>query len=49
MIKYEKLHAEKRSQASHCIEDKDGAMIIENDKILKRWEEYIRELFDDDR
>ena len=24
-------------------------MIMEKDKILKRWEEYIRELFDDDR
>ena len=39
----------KRGQAFHCIEDKEGAMIIEKYKILKRWEEYLKELFDDDK
>ena len=50
MIKYEKSQVDKkRGWVSHCIEDKDGAMIMEKDKILKHWEEYIRELFDGDK
>ena len=30
-----------------CIEDKDGNIIMEQDKILARWQEYISELYDD--
>ena len=32
-----------------CIEDKDGNIIVEQDKILARWHEYISELYDDNR
>ena len=28
-----------------CIEDKDGNIIMEQDKILARWHEYISELY----
>ena len=30
-------------------ESKDGTIIIEKEEIIKRWEEYIEELFDDER
>ena len=32
-----------------CVEAKDGTIIMERDKILDRWSEYIGELYDDDR
>ena len=32
-----------------CIEDKEGNIIMENEKILSRWYEYIDELYNDDR
>ena len=32
-----------------CVEAKDGTIIMEKDKILDRWSEYIGELYDDDR
>ena len=32
-----------------CIEDKDGNIIMEQEKILARWHEYISELYDDNR
>ena len=32
-----------------CIEDKDGNIIIDQDKILARWHEHIRGLYDDNR
>ena len=32
-----------------CIRSKDGEVIMEKDKILERWTEYIRDLFADDR
>ena len=32
-----------------CIEDKDGNIIMEQDKILARWHEYISELYDENR
>ena len=41
-----------RNQSAYvttCIEDKDGNIIIEQDKILARWHEYISELYDDNR
>ena len=31
-----------------CVEAKDGTIIMEKDKILDRWSEYIGELYDDD-
>ena len=32
-----------------CVEAKYGTIIMEKDKILDRWFEYIGELYDDDR
>ena len=32
-----------------CVEAKDGTIIMEKDKILDIWSEYIGELYDDDR
>ena len=32
-----------------CIEEKDGNIIMEQDKIFARWHEYISELYDDNR
>ncbi len=32
-----------------CIEDKDGNILMEQDKILARWHEYISKLYDDNR
>ena len=35
--------------SSGCLKAKDGTIIIEKEEIIKRWEEYIEELFDDER
>ena len=35
--------------ASGCIEAKDGTIIMETADILERWQEYIGDLFDDNR
>ncbi|GFR82666.1 hypothetical protein ElyMa_000632200 [Elysia marginata] len=32
-----------------CLKAKNGNIILERDKILERWAEYIHELFDDNR
>ena len=32
-----------------CIEDKEGNIIMEKEKILYRWYEFIGELYNDDR
>ena len=32
-----------------CIKDKDGSIIMDQDKILARWQKYISELYDDNR
>ena len=39
----------KKSTATSCIEANDGTIIMEQGEILKRWEEYIAELFSDHR
>ena len=36
-------------KSSRCLKAKDGTMILEKEEILKRWEEYIKELFEDNR
>ena len=40
---------QKKKIASGCIKSKDGEVLFETDKILKRWTEYVEELFYDDR
>ena len=32
-----------------CIKSKDGTVLMEKEKIIERWTEYIQELFEDDR
>ena len=32
-----------------CIENKDGNIIMEQDKILERWHQFISELYDDNK
>ena len=53
ILKKKKITAKKKSHAApSCIEAQDGSILIEKDKILKRWKEYIgslNELFADDR
>ena len=39
----------KYCSASGCIKGKDNSIIMDKDKILERWSEYIEELFDDTR
>ena len=53
--KSNQVHAQIRQATSRkqstcvttCIEDKDGNIIMEQDKILARWHEYKSELYDD--
>ena len=35
--------------SSGCIKAKDGTIIMDKDKMLERWSEYIGELFEDNR
>ena len=52
-----RVHAQNRQDTGRkqsawvttCIEDKDGNIIMEQDKILARWHEYISVLYDDNR
>ena len=32
-----------------CIKAKDGSILIEKKEVLNRWEEYIQELYNDNR
>ena len=34
---------------SGCIKAKDGSIIMERERILDRWSEYIKDLFEDER
>lgn len=51
-IMYDKIREitkKKRSINERAIKDKDGKVLMETEAIKKRWEEYIGELFEDDR
>ena len=39
----------KSNSKSNCIKSKEGHIISEKDKVLKRWSEYIKDLYDDER
>lgn len=43
------ITGQRRCTASGCIKSRDGDVIMEKDKVLERWTEYIWELFDDNR
>ena len=38
-----------RKRGSNCIKSKDGNMLVDEDEIKTRWEEYVSELYNDDR
>ena len=38
-----------KKTSSECIRDKDDQMLFEQDDIRKRWEEYVSDLYNDDR
>ena len=38
-----------RKLGSNCIKSKDGKMLFNEDVIMSRWEEYVSELYNDDR
>ena len=39
----------KNCSSANCIEANDGTIIMEKEKLLERWKEYIYELFEDNR
>ncbi|GFO18885.1 endonuclease-reverse transcriptase [Plakobranchus ocellatus] len=45
----EELIGKKKASSTGCLKAKNGEIIMEKDKILERWSEYIKELFDDER
>ncbi|GFR84661.1 hypothetical protein ElyMa_002422700 [Elysia marginata] len=45
----EEIVGRKTCSFTGCLEAKNGNIIMEKNKILERWEEYIHELFDDNR
>ena len=48
---YEKIReiTKKIGVSGRAIKDKDGKVLMETEEIKDRWEEYITELFEDDR
>ena len=46
--KVKSLSKPKKCTSSGCIKGKDGSIIMDKEKILNRWEEYISELYDDE-
>ncbi|GFS23979.1 hypothetical protein ElyMa_006991100 [Elysia marginata] len=45
----EEIVDRKTCSSTGCLKAKNGYIIMEKDKILERWAEYIHELFDDNR
>ncbi|GFR98652.1 hypothetical protein ElyMa_001024600 [Elysia marginata] len=45
----EEIIGRKTCSSTGCLKAKNGNIIMEKDKILERWAEYIHELFDDNR
>ena len=39
----------KTCSSANCIEANNGTIIMEKEKVLERWKEYICELFEDNR
>ena len=46
--KVKNLSKLKKCSSNGCIKGKDRSIIIDRDGIINRWEEYIRELNDDE-
>ena len=47
--KIRELTGKRRTTRSTIIQDKDGNISIERGRVLKRWEEYVKELYGDTR
>ena len=47
--KVKEITCKKKINRSNAIKRDDGTMLMETEEVMERWEEYIRELFDDDR
>ena len=47
--KIKSLSTRKTCSSSGCIESKDDTLVMEREEVLKRWSEYIEELFYNDR
>ena len=39
----------KRMARGNVIKNRDGVIVMEIDEVLKRWEEYVKDLFEDNR
>ncbi|GFS12813.1 endonuclease-reverse transcriptase [Elysia marginata] len=44
-----KFTSNKRTSSGGCVKNKKGDMLFETDEIMKRWTEYVEDLFDDTR
>ena len=38
----------KKCSSNECVKGKDDSIVIDRKEIITRWEEYIRELYDDE-
>ena len=45
----EEIIGKKTCSSTGCLKTKEGSIIMDKEKILERWAEYIRELFEDNR
>ena len=45
----EEIIGKKTCSSTGCLKTKKGSIIMDKEKILERWVEYIRELFEDNR
>ena len=47
--KVKEITCKKKINRSNAIKRDNGTVLMETEEVMERWEEYIRELFDDDR
>ena len=45
----EEIIGKKTCSSTGCLKTREGSIIMDKEKILERWAEYIRELFEDNR
>ena len=45
----EEIIGKKTCSSTGCLKTKEGSIIMDKEKILERWAEYIREPFEDNR
>ena len=47
--KIREITGKRKLARGNVIKDKEGKIVMEIDEVLKRWEEYVKELFEDNR